>query len=152
MECRIVVDESLPSDQIILNCKCIDETVKRIEELILEATNLNIICYKDHRSYYLRFDEILYYEAIQNDTYAHSSDKSYKTRHHLCQLEKTLPKNFIRISKSAIVNINHVHSIGHSSDSSNVLNFNGSDKIVYISRRYAKSLKQSLERGRNYEK
>ena len=76
---------------------------------------------------------------------AQPQDAKYK----LYELEDLLPNNFIRVSKSAIVNVSHIFSIDRNVTSSSCIKFNGTYKNVYVSRRYYKDLKNKLNEMRN---
>lgn len=73
------------------------------------------ICLKSYKDYrYLETDEVLYLKADNNTTdfYMTSGHKvsAYKT---LKTFENILPKNFLRIHKSYIVNKNHVSRVNY---------------------------------------
>ena len=76
----------------------------------------------------------------------------YETDCKLYELEEMLTKNFMRISKSAIVNLKHVFSISKNITSSSVIEFNESHKKVYVSRNYYKALVEQLEEKRKIRK
>ena len=73
------------------------------------------ICLKSYRDYhYLNTDEILFLKADNNTTDFYMIDgrtiSAYKT---LKTYEKMLPKNFLRIHKSYMINRNHVTRVNH---------------------------------------
>ncbi|MEN8185525.1 MAG: LytTR family DNA-binding domain-containing protein [Bacteroidota bacterium] len=73
------------------------------------------ICLKSYQDYqYLETDEILYLEADNNSTDFHMKDgntiSAFKT---LKTFEKSLPKNFIRVHKSYIVNSDYIKRINY---------------------------------------
>lgn len=73
----------------------------------------NKICLKSYKDYrYLNTDEVLFLKADNNTTDFYMSDgsivNSFKT---LKTYENTLPKEFLRIHKSYIINRNHVSRI-----------------------------------------
>lgn len=72
-------------------------------------------------------------------------------KYRLYELEEILPKYFVRVSKSTILNVNQVYSIDKNITSSSIIKFSKSYKQVYVSRNYYKILKQRLEERRNYE-
>ena len=154
MKVRIDVDNSLTETEIIIKCSSVDDNVKLIKTKIQEATREmpNIIFYKDGKEYYLETQSILFFETEDSSTYAHTKDNAYMTRYRLYELEEILHKNFIRVSKSTIVNVNHILSLSSSFGTSFVLEFNKSHKQVFVSRRYKKILKERLEERNSYEK
>lgn len=72
----------------------------------------------------------------------------YQTRYKLYELEELLPGQFMRVSKSAILNTSHVYSITKNLSSSSVVQFRNTHKQVYVSRMYYKPLKCKLEEKR----
>ena len=68
------------------------------------------------------------------------------------EVESFLQRNFIRVSKSTILNINQIYSINHNITSSSTIEFEKSHKQVYVSRFYKKELKNRLKERKNYEK
>ena len=80
-----------------------------------EVAEVNTICLKSYRDYqYLNTNDILYLQADNNATEFIMNDgttnHTYKT---LKYFEQQLPKNFVRIHQSFIVNINYVSRINY---------------------------------------
>ena len=149
MKIRIDVDES-NDEEIIIKCKKITNEITSIQNLL--KNNKKIVFYKDNIEYYLELDNILFFETEGNMVNAHTIDNIFQTKYKLYELEKILTSNFMRVSKSAILNINHVYSINHSITSSNIVEFTNTHKKVYVSRLYYKILKEKLERRFLYER
>lgn len=76
--------------------------------------------------------------------YAHTLNEVYQVKYKLYELEEILPQNFIRISKSTILNINHIYSITRNITSASLVEFKNTHKKVYVSRGYYKVLKLKL--------
>ena len=153
MRVKIDIDESLTEAEIIIRYPRLNDEVNRLGQRILDITKgaPNIIFYKDNKEYYLEVSNILFFETEDNNTYAHTKDMAYLVKYRLYELEELLSRSFVRISKGAIVNINHILAISSSFGTSNLIEFNRSHKQVYISRRYLKLLRYRLEERRNYE-
>ena len=137
-------------DEIIINCKKIDENIIKIQNMInnLYDNNYTISFYKDNIEYFLSLDKILFFETEGNNIYAHTIDELFAIKYKLYELEKLLPYNFVRISKSTIVNINHIYSVDKNITSSSTIHFYKSHKQVFASRMYYKILKEKLEERR----
>lgn len=152
MKIRIEIKEDLEEDEVIIRCKELNKTIQKIQQSISENTSLpKLIFYKDEIEYYLPLNEILFFETAENALEAHTEKDIYKIKYRLYELEEILPNNFVRISKSAILNVNQVYSIERNITSSSIVKFYKSHKQVYVSRNYFKELKQRLEERRNYE-
>ena len=137
-------------DEIIINCKSIDDNIIKIQNMInnLYDKDYTISFYKDNIEYFFSLDKVLFFETENNSIYAHTIDELFTIKYKLYELERLLPYNFIRISKSTIVNINHIYSIDRNITSSSVIHFYKSHKQVFVSRMYYKILKEKLEERR----
>lgn len=152
MKVKIEIDSNISEDEIIIKCKEFNNEMKKIEQSIMQVSKkANIIFYKDNKEYYLHLNEILFFETSGNGIDAHTLNQVYKIKNKLYELEEILPHNFVRISKSTILNVNHIYSIDKNLASSSIVQFNKTHKQVYVSRNYYKILKQRLEERRNYE-
>jgi len=145
------VDEKIKEDEVIIKCKQIDENIINIQKMIGNIDNgkTSIVFYKDDKEYYLSLREILFFETDENAVYGHTINETYKVKYRLHQLEEFLPTNFMRVSKSTIVNINHIFSINYNITSSSLIQFYKSHKQIYASRIYARELRSKLNERRS---
>lgn len=88
---------------------------------------------------------ILFFESEGHQVRAHTRENSYQTALHLYELTAQLPANFLRISKSSIVNTQQITSLTKSL-TGNLIEFEDSHKQLYASRRYYRELKLTLEK------
>ena len=152
MKVRIEIDETLEDDEVIIRCKELNNTVQKVQQSISNITSYtNLVFYKNDIEYYLPLNQILFFETSENNVTAHTDKDIYKIKYRLYELEEMLPKYFVRVSKSTILNVNQVYSIDKNITSSSIIKFSKSYKQVYVSRNYYKILKQRLEERRNYE-
>lgn len=151
---RINIDNNIKEDEVIINCKDITTNIKQIQSYItsLNTNNYKFSFCKKDVEYFLSINDILFFETTDNGICAHTIDDVFDTKYKLYELENILPSNFIRISKSSIININHIYSIEKNITSSSTVKFLKSYKQVYVSRMYFKNLKQKMEEKRFYEK
>lgn len=153
MKMRIEYDPSIEEEEIIIKCGKLTEKTKKIEDFIASLNNnsTEINFYSHDKVYFLPLDTILFFETEGTFVNAHTIDSIYKVKYKLYELESILPRNFIRISKSSIVNTKLIYAINHNITSSSLIQFYNSHKQVYVSRFYYKSLRQRLEERRTYE-
>ena len=145
MKIRIEIDKD-QDEEIIIRCKNIDERINSIQKFIeSESVNKKIKLFKDNMEYYIDLKSILFFETNDLFVSAHTVDNVFQIKHKLYELEKTLPNYFIRVSKSTILNVNHIYSIDRNITSSSTVIFNKTHKKVYVSRMYYKLLKQKME-------
>ncbi|MDD3452906.1 MAG: LytTR family DNA-binding domain-containing protein [Bacilli bacterium] len=145
MKVLIEEDNQIVDDEIIIKCNKKNYIINKIENYIKNMNKNNLIFYKNETQYFFDINDILFFETIDNSISAHTINDIYIVKYKLYELENILPINFIRISKSAIVNINHIYAIDKNITSSSLIKFNKSYKQVYVSRLYNKSLKERLK-------
>ena len=150
MKIKIEIDENLSEDEVLIRCRGLTEQVTEIQKAVSEVVNTSqrFVFYRGNTEYYLALDEILFFETDGDGINAHTRDNIYQTKYKLYELEDLLPGCFMRISKSSIVNTNHIYSISRNLTASSVVAFSGTHKQVYVSRYYYKPLVNKLEEKR----
>ena len=150
MKIKIEIDENLSEDEVLIRCRGLTEQVPEIQKAVSEVVNTSqrFVFYRGNTEYYLALDEILFFETDGDGINAHTRDNIYQTKYKLYELEDLLPGCFMRISKSSIVNTNHIYSISRNLTASSVVAFAGTHKQVYVSRYYYKPLVNKLEEKR----
>lgn len=150
MKIRIEIDENIAEEEVVIHCRGLTDQVAAVQRAISDEVNGSekFPFYKGNTEYYLVLDEILFFETDENGISAHTRDEIYQTHYKLYELENLLPGFFMRISKSAILNTNHIYSINRNLTASSVVAFCGTHKQVYVSRYYYKPLIKKLEEKR----
>lgn len=153
MKIRIEMEENLEEEEVIIRCNQMNKTVQKIQQEIwkITASTKKLSFFKENNEYYLSLDTILFFETSENRINAHTIDDIYQIKYRLYELEEMLPSNFLRISKSSIVNVDKIFSINRTLTSPNIIQFCKSYKQVYVSRYYFKDLNKRLAERRNYE-
>lgn len=148
MKIRIELDSEIKENEVVIRCNELKEEIIKIQKIISELIDekKEMVFYKDNTEYYVSIDEILFFETEENSIYAHVLNNVYQVKYKLYELEEILPRNFVRISKSTIVNIDHIYSITRNITSSSLVEFKGTHKKVYASRFYYKVLKLAEKR------
>ena len=88
MKLRIELDNQIKENEIIIKCSELSEEITKIQNIIFELISEK--------------KEMIFYKG---------NTEVYQVKYKLYELEEILPQNFIRISKSTILNINHIYSI-----------------------------------------
>lgn len=150
MKIKIEIDDGLAEEEIVIRCKSLNEDVISIQKRITDAVNLRmqLEVSKGEKEYYLTIDEILFFETAANGVIVHTATQLYETKYRLCELENLLPGNFIRVSKSSILNASKVRAIHKNITGASEVEFVGSSKKVFVSRNYFKVLMAKLEEKR----
>lgn len=107
----------------------------------------SIIMGKSDDSYVpIAVSNIVFFNAYGNDTFGNTiSGNRYKVKFKLYELEsQVLPRYFIRINKSEIVNIKHITKIIPMFKGKLILKMQGYKEPVDISRNYVKGFKERI--------
>jgi len=148
LKLRIEVSDGTQEDEVIIRCGRVDETVEKLKEYVLSLSSPGVEFYKGTQVYYFPVEEILFFETDGEQVYAHSANDAFKVKHRLYELEKILPRKFVRAAKGTIVNTARIHAINRNLTSASQIRFIGTHKHIYVSRHYYKSLKEKMdERG-----
>ena len=147
MKIKIEIDKSIAEDEIIIRTREMTEEILELENLLTSfmKKKLEIKFFKDDTEYFLKFEDILFFQTEVNLVYGHTKDDAYLVKHKLYELEEILPIYFIRISKSTIVNLKEISSLKRNLGSVSTITFYDSHKINYVSRHYYKIFKEKLE-------
>lgn len=150
MKIRIEIDENLTEDEVIICCRELSASINAVQKAVSDTVNASqkFPFYKGNTEYYLALEEILFFETDEGGINAHTKEEIYQTKYKLYELEDMLPGFFMRVSKSAILNTNHIYSINRNLTASSVVAFQGTHKQVYVSRYYYKPLISKLEEKR----
>jgi len=146
MNIRIEIDNETKENEVIIRCKELSEEIKNVEIMLRDmlSPKKQITFYRGETEYYFSLEDILFFETEENCVNAHSIDNIYNVKYKLYELEEILPGYFMRVSKSTILNTNHIYSITRSISSSSRVEFQNTHKQVYVSRYYYKPLKIKL--------
>ena len=146
MKIRVELDNKIEENEVIIKCNELNEEVKNIQIVLGEmlSQKKHMTFYKGETEYYLSLEEILFFETEDSGICAHTIDNIYSVKYKLYVLEELLPGYFMRVSKSTILNTNHIYSITRSISSSSRVEFQNTHKQVYVSRYYYKPLKIKL--------
>ncbi|AGX43446.1 response regulator of the LytR/AlgR family [Clostridium saccharobutylicum DSM 13864] len=146
MKIQVEVDNKIKENEVIIRCSKLSEEVKNIQSMLddMLSNNKRITFYKGDTEYYLSLEEVLFFDTEENGICAHTINNIYNVKYKLYELEELLPGYFMRVSKSTILNTNHIYSITRSLSSSSKVEFQNTHKQVYVSRYYYKPLKIKL--------
>ena len=154
MKIRINLDETLEEEEVVINCREVGPQILAIQKSIsnIIGRNQNFVLYQGEKEFYIPLNQILFFETGKEGISAHTKDSMFQTKYRLYELEELLPGNFVRVSKSTILNINNIYSLTKNITSSSLVQFDNSIKEVYVSRSYYKALKNKLEERYSYER
>lgn len=148
MKVTIEVDENLAEECVVIKCRELNDNIIKLQKTLSEKADMTILLHKDDKEYYMPLENILFFETENKIIRAHTKNEMYETTYKLYELEELLPRYFMRISKSAIVNMNKIYSITKNIAASSTVEFGDSHKKVYVSRNYYKMLVEKLAQMR----
>ena len=150
MKIRIELTDGGQEDEVVIRCARVTDTIDRICDLIAGQTNVSpkLTFYQGNREFYLPLGDLLFFETEGEHVFAHTAADTYRIKLRLYELEALLPMQFIRASKSAIVNTDQIYSITRNLAASSLVQFTGSHKQLYVSRNYYDALRQRLNERR----
>lgn len=97
--------------KVLIQCRKADNEVLRLKTHI-ELFDNRLYAKKGNEYCFVNTSEILYFETVDNHTFLYTLEDVLEIRQKLYELEDYLSeKDFIRISKSLIVNINKIRSL-----------------------------------------
>lgn len=140
---RFEIDPDL-DEEIIIRCKAMNEDIVQLEKLINENPSNEIELHLGGNDYFIALDRILFFETDGSKTAAHTKDKMYYTDLKLYELEEKLPRRFMRISKSCVLNLKAVSSLRRELTGVCEAGFPDSVKKVFISRSYYKPFREKI--------
>ena len=137
----------LNENEIIIRCPALTEEIQMLQQVISDAVpeHPRMTFYKGDVQYFLNLEDILFFETEDKWINVHTAEDIFQTRQKLYELEELLPRYFLRISKSAILNTHKVYSIHKNIAASSVVEFVDSHKQVFVSRNYYKALIHQME-------
>ena len=129
--------------QVIIECRKADDEVMKLKNHI-ELFDNKLMARLEDKTFLINPTDALYFESVDDRTFLYTADKVYEIRHRLYELEEILSdRDFIRISKSQIVNINCIKSLMPELNRSLSATLSNGE-ILTVSRRYVKSLRNLL--------
>lgn len=132
---RTNISNEYENIEIVINSPEKNEQVQRLENHLISETTKNIkkiIGMQGNDIFVINIFEIIMFYSEEKNNFCKTKNGIYRIREKLYYLEEMLPKNdFIRISNSAIININNVKCFNTSIVGKMVVKFeDGSEEPV----------------------
>ncbi len=138
-----IVEHNENSMQIMIKCKKIDDEILRLKSHIALFDN-KLSAKKDNELYLIHSSDVLYFESVDNRTFLYTTEDVMEVNQRLYELEHILSeKDFIRISKSQIVNINKIQSLRPELNRTILATMCNKEQLS-ISRKYVKAIRNLL--------
>ncbi|MBD5431117.1 MAG: LytTR family transcriptional regulator [Lactobacillus sp.] len=148
MKVKLEIDPDQEDLEVKISAPKMTEAVERLYQLLKKEKKLDQIeAFKDNISYYLNLSDILFFETDSKVVMAHTRTDSYQVKYKLYELEDILGGDFMRVSKSTILNLKQIYALTRSISNCQI-KFQDSYKTVYVSRHYYRELRNRLEERR----
>ena len=141
MDIQILENEN--NLQVLIKCKQADEQVKRLKAHI-ELFENKIQAKQENGYCFVNALDVYYFESVDDRVFLYTEDNVMEVKQRLYALEELLPKqDFIRISKSQIVNINKIKALKPELNRTILATMCNGEQL-YISRKYVKEFRSLL--------
>lgn len=144
MHLKIIIEESVDGeeDQIIVRCR--QMTPELFRTLNILKTQEMLIAYDGSQIHRVSQPNIYYIETVENKTFLYCKEKVYESKKKLYVLEEELlGGDFLRISKSVIINLSKVKTLTPALSGRLEAVLQNGEKVI-ISRQYVSDLKKRL--------
>ena len=141
---KITIETPNPGeeDEIIIRSAALDERLLKLIQALRAEEKLT--GYAEDRIVKLQPKDIYYFEAVDNHIFAYTAKEAYEVHKKLFELEQEYEHtDFLRISKSVIVNISKIAYVKPIFNGRFEANLKNDEKII-VSRQYVAALKKKL--------
>lgn len=144
---KLIIEQSdnYAETEIYIKCNNIDKNLQKVIDE-LQIIMFSLIVYKDGATHKLSIDDIYYFESVDDKTFVYCKVDVYECKYKLYEIENKVSNyNFVRISKSSIVNIDKIsHIKPQLAGRLDIAMDNGEHQIV--NRHYVNILKEKFEK------
>ncbi|EHI70957.1 LytTR family DNA-binding domain-containing protein [Streptococcus ictaluri] len=144
MKVRLDLDDSYQDVEVIIKTSHVTDRVRQIQEMLLQLEKSPLSFYKGTSEYFIKLEEILFFETNSPKLFAHTKDEAYEVKLKLYELESYLPNYFCRVAKATIVNTRSIYALERSFSGTSTIQFYKTHKKVHVSRHYYHVLKETL--------
>lgn len=139
------INEELKDDEFKINIEVSDknEELDNIIEYINQYDKRKLIVYDGYNMIQVNVKDIIYFYSDGNYNFCKTNDKEYRIKSKLYEIDKK-SNDFLRISKSCIINIKQVKSFDIGENRNIVVRFND-DSEQFVSRRKIKEVMNYLD-------
>lgn len=138
-----IVEDIKEALQVVIHCRQMDDEVMRLK-CHIELFDQKLQAKKDNEVHLVNSLDVLYFESVDNRTFLYTEEDVLEVRQRLYELEVILSdKDFIRISKSQIVNIHKIKSLRPELNRTILATMCNGEQLS-ISRKYVRAMRDML--------
>lgn len=140
---RIIIEEisDHEEEQILIRCKKLTPKISRAIEELQSQDSIFVTASNEMQK--VNLDDIFYFETVDNKAFVYTEDAVYELKKRLGEFEKTLGSQFVRISRTVIVNWRKIQSFRSIFNGRLEATMENSEKLI-VSRQYIGILKEKL--------
>lgn len=143
MKLIIDISEKYTEAEATIRCSRIDGEVQKIIDLIQNIDKF-LIVQKDGATEKIRFNNICYFESVDELTFVYTEKTVYRCKEKLYELEELLEdSSFVRVSKSCILNIDYLESVKAVFNGKLEALLSNGEKVI-INRHYVSAFKKKF--------
>ncbi len=152
MKINVITGKRRPGEEpeVVIYCSEENQEISRLVKLI-QSMDIRITGCNENVSCRLRQEDIYYFEAVDGKVFAYLEKEVWQVSHSLESLERLLKagrgSSFFRISKSCIINLNHVEHLTSMMGNRIIARMENGEDVI-ISRHYAGIFRDYLKYGR----
>lgn len=130
-------------EEVLIRCHQIDDQILSYVKYF-ESQTSDLIGYDKDTIYRLKFEDVYYFEAVDNKVFIYCKDRVYESKQKLYELENLCDSNkFFRASKSFILNISKIDYVKPSLSGRFIATLDNKETVI-VSRQYVPVLKNML--------
>ncbi len=148
MKIHLTINSALEETEVHIHAKEFTEQIERLMKQLQTSQTTMLDGYFQQEIHMLKISDIYSIYAEGAKVFLQTEEQEFETKRKLYELEAQLAKDFARVSKSTLVNINKIASIQMGKIGTTELILEN-DVSVHVSRKYLKELKQHLGIGRD---
>ncbi len=144
MDVKVRKIETTQKELVEISCHELTDSVREIV-FFIKSRQGQLSGILDGKQFEIPVGDILYVEAVDNRVFLYTLNKTYETKQKLYELEEGLvQKEFLRISKSTILNLLKVRALKPGMNGRFVALLKNGEEVM-ISRKYVPDLKKRLK-------
>lgn len=142
---RIIIESPQPNEEDVVIVRCAVPDQQLISMLLaFQNAKTDLTGYLEDRIVRLNYQDVFYFEANENHVFAYCDKAVYEVKYKLYELEELfMPLDFVRCSKSMIVNMEKIGSLSPLFSGKLEAHLKNGEKVI-ISRQYVHNLKAKL--------
>lgn len=132
-------------EEMIIKCSSLSpEVLGLLKEIKNGDTVEKLHVYLEGKLHFVEPSEVFYFEYVDGKVFVYCKSQIYEIKNKLYELEEMLSKkDFIRVSKASILNLNKITSLVPTLGGRFEVSLKNGEKMI-ISRQYVNSLKLAL--------